>query len=54
MIEGTEWVEILYPTPKTEERRKLEKEFEKLSEKYQKQMPQYEKFFNEVFPHIEF
>ena len=45
-IRGTEWDEVVFPKPKTDEEKLREKRFQKMAADMEQRMPEYEKFFN--------
>lgn len=52
-IEGSIWIDVLYPKAKTEEDFKTEKLFNEVSEEIEGKLDKYEHFFNKVEPSID-
>jgi hypothetical protein len=52
-IRDTEWYDIVFPKPKTDEERAREKELDKMLTQMKPDLPKIEEFFNQVFPSID-
>ena len=47
-LRGSEWDEVVFPKPKTDEEKLREKRFQKMAKDMEQILPQYEEFFNQV------